>query len=175
MKNIFILIVLSFTFITCTQNQNLTITDTEVNKSETKKYTKLLSRKCDKNFKKLNQIFSKNGITYLKESNKKFTGCVASTIDDYHGNEYITQYKNGLKDGFDFFEGDDPEKAGAMKKTCSLNKKGKVIKTFKSCYINSGKPGYQKTGYTSIDGKDKTGKCYDFKCKDIDNFLKGKK
>jgi len=57
-----------------------------------------------------------------------------------------------------------------MKKTCSFNKNGKIINTFKSCYIDNGKP-----GYTLIEGKDKTRKCYDFKCKDIEKFLNNNK
>jgi hypothetical protein len=33
----------------------------------------------------------------------------------------------------------------------------------------------RRTQDTSIDGKNKTEKCYDFKCKDIERFLKTKK
>jgi hypothetical protein len=113
------------------------------------KANKALSNKCGKNYKEFKDIITKKGITYLKKTNKKFTGCVTSTINDYDGNEYATEYKNGLKDGFEFFEGDDLEQAGAMKTTCSLNKKGKTINSFESCYIDNRKPGYQKTGYTS--------------------------
>jgi len=61
MKNIFILIILSFTFISCAKNQSLVITDTKVDKSEAKKVNKSLSNKCGENYKEFKEVFTKEG------------------------------------------------------------------------------------------------------------------